>query len=295
MCAICHSSSMLTSIQSPQSANMPKKTTQTKQTKATAKTKAKEPESKFTYDLSRSDLPHYTGTLSFDGSNDERAEAIKKHFPNYDCTDPRTFVAIPYATIRASLGGDYTGQEKFPPYMAYPANVAKSFSKQVLTTMGLGNPGTLHRLYPLNFDQRGRLRENVGMTKAELTQFLARFADATKKQPKQAKKKTREQNLKAWLMMERDEEKREAELEKAEREMLAAEAFDLDNAHRQQTPDTDDAADTSDESGDARISSTIVGSQRANSNKRSADEDAGSEADVRSTKKAKISPSLDKD
>jgi hypothetical protein len=149
------------------------------------------------YDLTPGDLPHYTGPFS--DNAEELYANIKKEFPKYDKRDPRSYVMVTAATIRAFLGCDYTGEMPLPPYVAYPPKVIRIYAKASASRTVYA--GTNHREYPHNFD---------GL-----------------KPVKRATAKAQRKNMMDWLRSESAEEERERELTRSEQQTYGAEINDL--------------------------------------------------------------------
>jgi hypothetical protein len=123
--------------------------------------------SKFIYDITLGDLPHYTGVITFNKDGDGECTDLAKDFPNYDRNDPRTHVMVTYATLRAALGHDYTGEQTLPPHVAYPPKIIRAFRSHPSRASNAATAGKYHRLYPHNCDTKGKVRKDFGMPAIE--------------------------------------------------------------------------------------------------------------------------------
>jgi hypothetical protein len=177
------------------------------------------------YDLTAEDLPHHRGLFSF--VKQEFYEDIRKYFPKYDPKDPGTYPMITAATIRASLGCDYTGKEPLPRYVAYPPKIMQLH----IASLPLGTivAGVYDQDYPHNFDANGTVRKDVGMTSDEYRHYVLTYPGGSFIHAERAAQTTRHNNMLNWLRSELAEERREKELAKSELQCYKAAINDLCN------------------------------------------------------------------
>jgi hypothetical protein len=164
---------------------------------------------KGTYDITVGDLAQYTGAIEFDKHGEGKLTSLKEDFPTYNRNDPRTYVMVTHATLRAALGHDYIGEQVLPPYVAYPPKLVELFRNHLSRTSNAATEGKYHRLYPHNCDVKGRMRKEFGMSGLELAVYLGQYGDAVGTQPKRAGKKERSKNEEKWRESEAAEKRRE--------------------------------------------------------------------------------------